>query len=165
MDYKYIEQLIDRYFDGETSLQEEQILRSFFSQNEVPAELAPYKDLFRYEQVAAKEGLGDDFDVRMMEILEQQPVVKARRVSLTARLKPFFRAAAVVAVILTVGNAAQHSFTAPATEDYNYDGYTDTYTDPTAAYQQVSSALEMVSEGISKGQEQKLDSVPEKKVE
>ena len=32
MDYKYIEQLLERYWQGETSLQEEAILRSFFSQ-------------------------------------------------------------------------------------------------------------------------------------
>ena len=32
MDYKYIEQLMDRYWECETSLEEEQILRTFFSQ-------------------------------------------------------------------------------------------------------------------------------------
>ena len=30
MDYKYIEQLLERYWNCETSLEEEQILRSFF---------------------------------------------------------------------------------------------------------------------------------------
>ena len=35
MDYKYIEQLIERYWDCETSAEEEQILRMFFSQTEI----------------------------------------------------------------------------------------------------------------------------------
>ena len=48
MDYKYIEQLIERYWDAETSRQEEQILRAFFSQDEVPEHLARYQELFRY---------------------------------------------------------------------------------------------------------------------
>ena len=39
MDYKYIEQLLESYFDCRTTLQEEQILRSFFSQEDVPAHL------------------------------------------------------------------------------------------------------------------------------
>ena len=50
MDYKYIEQLMERYWRCETSLQEEEILRTFFSQENVPAELLSYKDLFIYEQ-------------------------------------------------------------------------------------------------------------------
>jgi hypothetical protein len=32
MDYKYIEQLMERYWNAETSMEEESILRSFFSQ-------------------------------------------------------------------------------------------------------------------------------------
>ena len=39
MDYKYIEQLLERYWEGETTLQEEAILRAFFSQEDVPAGL------------------------------------------------------------------------------------------------------------------------------
>ena len=35
MDYKYIEQLLENYWQGETTLQEERILRNFFSQEDV----------------------------------------------------------------------------------------------------------------------------------
>ena len=49
MDYKYINQLLDRYWKAETSLEEEEILRAFFSQDELPAELKPYQALFSYE--------------------------------------------------------------------------------------------------------------------
>lgn len=37
MDYKYIEQLLERYWNCETSVEEEQILRIFFQQKELPA--------------------------------------------------------------------------------------------------------------------------------
>ena len=46
MDYKYIEQLLERYWQCETTLQEESILRTFFSQEDVPASLMQYKALF-----------------------------------------------------------------------------------------------------------------------
>ena len=36
MDYKYINQLLERYWECKTTLEEEQILRSFFSQLCVP---------------------------------------------------------------------------------------------------------------------------------
>ena len=55
MDYKYITQLLERYWNCETSLEEEAILRTFFSQKDVPAELLPYKDLFTYEATEANE--------------------------------------------------------------------------------------------------------------
>ena len=71
MDYKYINQLLDRYWKGETSLEEEEILRAFFSQDELPAELKPYQALFSYEMGEAKqEALGDDFDQKMMAMIE-----------------------------------------------------------------------------------------------
>ena len=48
MDYKYIEQLLERYWQCETTVAEERILREFFSQDDVPAALSAYRDLFRY---------------------------------------------------------------------------------------------------------------------
>lgn len=112
MDYKYIEQLLERYWNCETSLEEEQILRTFFSQKEVPASLLKYKDLFCYEQTeTADDTLGDDFDARMMALVNEPEPVKARTINLTQRLMPLFKAAAVVAIFLTLGNAAQVAFT------------------------------------------------------
>ena len=61
MDYKYINQLLERYWRCETSLEEEDILRSFFSQKDVPVELLRFKDLFTYEQAEKKsDTLGDE---------------------------------------------------------------------------------------------------------
>ncbi len=127
MDYKYINQLLDRYWKGETSLEEEEILRAFFSQDELPAELKPYQALFSYEMGEAKqETLGDDFDQKMMAMIEDEYTKepnKAKVVSLTERLKPLFKAAAVVAIFLTLGNAAQVPFQNSSDEVENV-GYT-----------------------------------------
>ena len=106
MDYKYIEQLLERYFQCETTLKEEEILRSFFSQEDVPVWLMEYQALFAYEAEKEKS-LGDDFDERVLEMIEQNEPVKARVLTITQRLMPLFKAAAVVAIILTLGNAAQ----------------------------------------------------------
>ncbi len=128
MDYKYINQLLDRYWKGETSLEEEEILRAFFSQDELPAELKPYQALFSYEMGEAKqETLGDDFDQKMMAMIEDEYTKepnKAKVVSLTERLKPLFKAAAVVAIILTLGNAAQVPFQQNADNQVENVGYT-----------------------------------------
>ena len=109
MDYKYIEQLLERYWEGETTLQEEAILRAFFSQDDVPANLIKYKSLF--DCGLQEETLSDDFDARILEqIGGDEP--KAKIVTLASRLKPLFKAAAVVAIILTIGGALQRPWDA-----------------------------------------------------
>ena len=100
MDCKYIEQLLERYWQCETSLEEEAQLRAFFNGSDVPEHLLRYKDLFVYQQLQQEVGLGADFDAR----------VQAKRLTLTARFVPLFKAAAVVAVVLSLGNVMQHSF-------------------------------------------------------
>ncbi len=119
MDYKYIEQLLERYWNGETSLGEEKILRTFFSQESVPERLSPYKDLFRYEaEETATDTLGEAFDERMAVLTaESTPEQRANgeqpvRLTLTQRLMPLFKAAAVVAITLTLVDAAQVAFQA-----------------------------------------------------
>ncbi|GAE17569.1 hypothetical protein IX321_000622 [Bacteroides pyogenes] len=110
MDYKNIEQLLEKYWQCETSIEEESLLRQFFTQGDVPAHLLRYKSLFVYQQIQRNVGLSKDFDTRILAEVEP-PVVKARRLTLTARFMPLFKAAAVVVLFLSLGNIAQHSFT------------------------------------------------------
>ena len=109
MDCKYIEQLLERYWQCETSLEEEAQLRAFFNGSDVPEHLLRYKDLFVYQQLQQEVGLGADFDARVLAEVET-PVEKAKRLTLTARFVPLFKAAAVGAVVLSLGNVMQHSF-------------------------------------------------------
>jgi len=97
---------LERYFQCETTLKEEEILRSFFTQEDVPVWLMKYQTLFSYE-AQEEEPLGDKFDEKMMSLIEQGEPVKAQVITLTQRLKPLFKAAAIVAIVLTLGNAAQ----------------------------------------------------------
>lgn len=129
MNYQYIEQLIERYFNCQTTLQEEQILRSFFAQEDVPGHLMQYAELFQYEMEAKAEGLGAAFDQKMLAIIQSderestdsqssatilslnpadRPATQQNHPS-RSRLTPFFRAAAIVAIVLTVGRAADHA--------------------------------------------------------
>ncbi|MDO4195878.1 MAG: pyruvate ferredoxin oxidoreductase [Prevotellaceae bacterium] len=113
MDYKYINQLLERYWECQTTLEEENILRAFFSQDDIPASLLMYRDLFVYEATEPKQDkLGDDFDAKVLAMIGDDKPVKAKVISLKQRLMPLFKAAAVVAIFLTLGNAMQMSFEA-----------------------------------------------------
>ena len=151
MDYKYIEQLIDRYFEAETTLKEEQILKAFFEQSEeeLPENLRAYRELFTsFEQ---DEMLGDDFDERMLQMIEEKPQVKARTISLSERFRPLMRAAAVVAILITLTTALNQSFK----EDKVWTGQSDyalkdaaTGNGPAMAYDHSSDSL--VSDSLYK---------------
>lgn len=97
-DYKYIEELLESYFRAETSLQEEQILRAFFQDSQVPQHLKAYKALFAVEEEMRRECSPQT----SCESFGLQP---ARRVN----LRPFYRAAASVAIVLCLGMAASMS--------------------------------------------------------
>lgn len=165
MDYKYIEQLLDRYFQGETSLQEEQILKAFYAQGveEMPEELHRYASLFAV--MNQREQLGSDFDERMLQLIDGQESqqeartvelnkpVKARTISLTERLRPLFGAAAVVAILLTLGNAINASFKQDDTwvdaDEYANRGAVQVDTnEPAVAYEGISDSLTIVKEGL-----------------
>ena len=105
MDYKYIEQLLEKFWNCETSVEEEQILRSFFHQEEIPAHLLRYKPLFAYQEAEKEVRLGDDFDKRILAEVER-PVVKAHRLTLRSRVMPLFKAAAMMILLFSkIGRA------------------------------------------------------------
>lgn len=47
-EYKNIEDLLERFFEGKTSNTEEQQLYAFFGQPDVPSTFLPYKEMFGY---------------------------------------------------------------------------------------------------------------------
>ena len=59
MDYKYIKQLLERYWKCETSLEEEEILRTFFSQKDIPVQtsLTVYRRYLQFDPTHV-EGIG-----------------------------------------------------------------------------------------------------------
>ncbi len=151
MDYKYIEQLLERYWRCETSLEEEAILRLFFRQEELPESLRCYKDAFDYMEQEQQMELGSDFDAKILAMIDEEErkapkVVQAHRITFLSRFMPLAKAVAVVAILFTIGNVAQRTMYTGSVEET--DTYEDTYTDPEVACDQVNSALDMVSEAL-----------------
>ena len=110
MDFdKHIENLLQRYWLGETSLEEEAQLRAFLSGNEADKSLRRCKEWFDYADSLRQESVGDDFDARILARIEA-PVVKARRITMAARFAPLLKAVAVVAVVVGLGGVVQRSF-------------------------------------------------------
>ena len=65
MEIKDIENIIERYFQGQTTEQEEALLREAFANGNVSAEAAFYKDYFLGLQEEADVKMSAEFDARL----------------------------------------------------------------------------------------------------
>lgn len=123
MDYTYIEQLIERYFAGETSLGEERVLKAFFSMEDVPATLKRYAPLFAYADEAKQDTLGSDFTERLRRnpaltgvTLDDEAhptaneTVKILPLTFADRIRPLWRSAAAVAIVVLIGGSLQRAY-------------------------------------------------------
>ena len=72
---KHIEELIELFFEGATSLEEEKELYIFFSSDTVPQELTQYKQLFTYFESELKQELQAEFHYQETESI---PKIKLR---------------------------------------------------------------------------------------
>ncbi|MDL2309906.1 hypothetical protein LJC39_02165 [Parabacteroides sp. OttesenSCG-928-B22] len=90
-----IDDLLEKYFEGETSAAEEKELRTFFSSGPVAEHLAPYQPLFAYfdEEIARKEEA-------------VVPTVVAR----SARRRVFYMVSGIAAAVLLVLSIGQLFF-------------------------------------------------------
>ncbi|MEN0046766.1 MAG: hypothetical protein AAF806_06905 [Bacteroidota bacterium] len=90
---KYIKDLLEKYFEGETSIAEEQQLKAYFNSGKVTEEFLPYQDLFQYFKVAKEVSLEGDI-VKLGD-------TKVR--PLTARNKVFTWLSIAASIALVIG--------------------------------------------------------------
>jgi hypothetical protein len=142
MDYNNIRKLLDKYWEGESSLQEETQLREFFTGTDVPEDLKTYQPLFQFFQMEQDKNLNGDFDQRLIQELKssEKPTAKVRRL-------PYYlmRVAAAGLLLFSIyfvnEQWNQDSYEAAASEEMT----------PEEAYAQTKQALLLVSAKMNKG--------------
>ena len=153
MDSKHIEDLLQKYWNAETSLDEEQHLREFFSREGVPENLNETASLFRYFEMQKKTGVNDiSFDANLKKKLSSaEPTGKAIRFS------PFSGKGAIqiarIAAGLLVVVAATFFIRQEIRKAYP-DEPEDTYTDPKVAFEETKKALMMIGKSFNKAQKE-----------
>lgn len=141
MDCKNIKALLDKYWEGETSLEEEQVLRRYFNEEQVAKDLEAFRPLFLYLKQEKQQSSTQSF-----EQLVQPTNVRF------LWLKTAIAAASIVLVLLLGGlvyqenNRPAHKLAAE-----NSALAKDTYKDPEQAYQEAKAALLLISKGLNKG--------------
>ena len=85
-----IKELLDRYYEGETTDAEEQRLREYFSSDDIAAELQPYRSIFAY--------LGHEKEVSRFRASPSEFRISSFK---NQKSKWWYAAAAAVACLLT----------------------------------------------------------------
>ena len=132
MESHNIETLLDKYFDGETSLNEERQLQDYFSSPSVAQHLEHYRPMFGY---FAKER-----EQRFDGTLPLQPGKR--------NVVRWLSVAASVVVLLGVGMFAYNNLDATSAK-----GELGTYDSPEMAFQETQKALDMLAAHVNTGVE------------
>jgi uncharacterized membrane protein YvbJ len=103
---KHITELMDRFFDGSTSNEEERELYTFFSGEDIPAHLLPYKSLFAYFESGIEAELNQE---------------TAKKVTLRIRKKKVLWWSSVAASLLIL-LSLQLFYVSNKQEAYPYEG-------------------------------------------
>ena len=90
-----IEKLLEKYYDGETTLEEEKQLRHFFQKGNVPVHLESHAPQFNYFAEAAKQQPSLSFDSRLALMLDPPPKKPIQRFA-----NWFVRIAAALALLI-----------------------------------------------------------------
>jgi hypothetical protein len=124
-----IENLLEKYFQGETSIAEENELRNYFSSMDVAQHLEQYKPIFGYFSLAKEHQFTPEIP----------PQSKKRNVA-------WISIAASVVVLLGIGTYAYYS---ADIVDKSQD--LGTYDDPEEAFRATQKALSLLSDNVNVG--------------
>jgi hypothetical protein len=146
MDSKHIEQLLDKYWKCETSLEEEQQLRTYFTGENLPPKWKETAELFRYFEHQKKDALTDHpFDGQVMKkIRAAEPRGKV--------IKLIYNVARIAAGLLVVA-VATFLVRQEIRKSYPPE-VVDTYSDPKLAFEETKKALMMISKGFGHAQKE-----------
>lgn len=96
MNSREIEILISKYYEGETTLEEEKVLREYFLKGDIPPHLAEHAGIFLFQNEESEQTVSDGFEEELFQKLENRvPVVSINK----KRLYSFLSVAAGLLIL------------------------------------------------------------------
>lgn len=148
MELTNIRELVEKYWNGDTTLEEEKVLRDYLANEEVPADLKKEAALFRYYQAQTRfRKLDDQFEEKITRrIQRKQPL------QWWTDYRSFIRVAAAVLMLIVAAILLKTEWLdTPSEADPVAVSAEDTYEDPQLAYEQTKEALMLVSSLMNEG--------------
>jgi hypothetical protein len=145
MDSNRINELLSKYWNCETSLEEEAELRDHFKSDNIPDELRETAPLFRYFEENKKKLLNDvSFDREVWEKI-QTP----KRGQMAKLVYNTMRIAAGLTVVLAATWFIRNEIRSTTPPEV-----VDTYDDPKMAFEETKKALMMISKSFGTAEEE-----------
>ena len=151
MEYNNIKDLIEKYWAGETDLQEESTLKTYFSSADVHPSLTQYKPLFSYFQEAKEEVHLDSIEAAVMEQIQHKAVPTPAKVISLGRI---LKVAAAVLVLMGATTFFYNQIVKNNAERVVI--YDDDESEKLEAYLELKAALALVSNKIDDGKQQAI---------
>lgn len=146
MDLHEAERLLEKYWQTETTLEEEEQLRAFFAAGDVPPQLKAAADLFTFFQAEKGKTLAQNFE----GVVTKQ--LKGRQGGKLVSMIGFGNIARIAAGIAVVV-AATFLIREEIRKNYPQD-VQDTFTDPQLAFEETKRALQMISNSFGKAKKE-----------
>lgn len=146
MDSNNIQQLLEKYWKCETTLEEEQDLRFYFQRADVPESLKETAELFRYFEMEKSKALNENFNEVVTKQIHKRQGVKL--VSMVSWIQ-IARVAAGVLVVVVAGYFIRQE----VRKSYPAE-VADTYSDPKLAFEETKKALMMISKSFGKAKKE-----------
>lgn len=148
-----IDQLLKSYLEGETSLEEERILRDFFARGDLPARYKPYAEMFEgFGEIAATQMSDRQFEKKWSRKIKQQPGYLKSMSFFTN----WYTIAGVAATLLLAVVLFVPVKKLPVIKQFSHR-IEDTFDNPRQAYAETVKALLMVSDKFNAGTNQMKD--------
>ncbi len=129
MELSNIEKLLEKYFEGETTISEEKELKVYFTRETVPTHLERYKDLFQF-------------------FSKESTITATKDLKLKTQRKTRYAWVGVAASVVLI--AGMFLTNQPPKPDKNLG----TYEDPEIALEETKKILNMVSQYMNEGKQE-----------
>jgi hypothetical protein len=143
-DLKHIEELLEKYYQGETSTAEEKSLRVFFEAGDVPEHLKAEAGLFGFFSLERETALPGKMEARLEQMITGS---KPPKHGLRRSLRYYWMSAAAAVILILVGIFVDMRIK----NNTDFAVMQDTYEDPYLAYTEAKKVLFMVSEKMNAG--------------
>ena len=143
---KHIEELLEKYYNGDTSLEEERKLHWYFQTQEIPMHLKPDAEIFRYHYKRTREEVTPELSEKLLKLINEQEK-KSRFIVPVITIRWISGIAASILILLSLWIGIGRD----SLQKRHRSGFADTFDDPQLAYIETKKALLLVSEKLNTG--------------